>query len=215
VDPTFADAFVETAAAACALVSERSVAERWDDESVCAGMSVGGLAHHLTDQVRTSVAFVGAGPSDQPPVTLAEFYRLAAWVWAPPDAEIHLSLREEANADAAGGAVALADRLGDDLERLRSVLADAGTRTPDTVFVPWEGVTLSTYDWLVSRAVELVVHADDLASSVGVPTPQMPEVVVDAAVTAMAVLAVDRHGQVAVVRSLARPGRAPSSVQPF
>jgi len=215
VDPSFAEAFVDAAAVACRLASERPVAERWDDESACAGMTVGGLAHHLTDQVRTTTAFVGDGPSGEPPITLAEFYRLAAWVWAPADAEMHVSLRDEANADAVAGAGALADRLDDDLDGLRRALADVATRSPDTVFVPWEGVAVSTRDWLVSRAVELVVHADDLAASVGVPTPEMPAAVVEAAVTAMASLALERHGQVAVVRTLARPARGPSSVQPF
>jgi hypothetical protein len=215
VDATFADLFVDAAAVACQLASESVVAERWDQESACAGMTVGGLAHHLTDQIGTTTAFVGAGPSAEAPITLAAFYRLAGWVWAPPDAETHVGLRDEANADASAGARALADRLPAELGRLRAVLADVATRSPDTVFVPWEGVAVSTRDWLVSRAVELVVHADDLAVSVGLPTPDLPEPVVTAALGAMAALSVERHGQAAVVRTLARPQRAPSSVEPF
>jgi hypothetical protein len=215
VDATFAEQFVDAAAIACRLASASEVVERWGEESACSGMTVGGLTHHLTDQIRTTVEFVGGGPSDEPPITLAEFYRLAGWVWAPPNAAMHVGLRDEANADAVAGPRTLADRLPADLDRLREVLADVATRSPDTVFVPWEGVAVSTRDWLVSRAVELVVHADDLAVSVGLPTPEMPEPVVAAALGAMSSLAVERHGQSAVVRTLARPGRAPSSVEPF
>jgi hypothetical protein len=215
VDATFAAQFVESAVLAAGLATDPAVAEHWADESACAQMTVGGLARHLTDQVRTTVEFVGEDPPDQSAITLAEFYRLAGWVWAPPDAENHVGLRTEADADAASGPQALADELPGDLDRLRAVLADVESRTPDTVFVPWEGVTLSTRDWLVSRAVELVVHADDLAASVGLQTPEFPASVVEAVLGAMSSLAVERHGQVAVVRTLARPQRAPGSVQPF
>jgi len=219
VDPTRASLFVEAAETACRLASTPAVAARWGQESTCAGMSVGGLAHHLTDQVRTTVGFLGITSGEVPPglpvVTLAEFYRLASWVWSGPGDEGHVGLREAADADAAAGPEALGAVLETDLAALRSALADVDRRTPDAVFVPWEGVWLSTADWLLSREVELVVHADDLAASVGLPTPDFPGPVVAEVLAAMTALSVERHGQSAVVRAIARPQRAPSSVQPF
>jgi hypothetical protein len=101
-----------------------------------------------------------------------------------------------------------------DLGALRDVLADVERRTPDAVFVPWEGVALSTADWLLSREVELVVHADDLAVSVGLPTLHFPAEVVADVLAAMTALSVERHGANAVVRAIARPHRA-RSVAPF
>ena len=219
VDQQRADLFVQTAETVCRLATHPAVAARWSQGSTCAGMTVGGLAHHLTDQLRTTVAFLGISsdevPAELPLVTLPEFYRLASWVWSGPDDPGHVGLREAADADATAGPEALATALEADLAALRSALADVGGRTPDRVFVPWEGVWLSTADWLLSREVELVVHADDLAASVALPTPHVPGPVAADVLAAMTALAVERHGQVAVVRTIARPQRAPASVEPF
>lgn len=219
MDQQRADLFVQTAETACRLATDPAVAARWTQESTCAGMTVGGLAHHLTDQVRTTVGFLAITsaevPAELPLVTLPDFYRLASWVWSGPDDPSHVGLREAADADAAAGPEALAAALETDLAGLRAALSDVDRRTPDTVFVPWEGVWLPTADWLLSREVELVVHADDLAASVGVPTPDFPAPVVEDVLAAMTALAVERHGQSAVVRAIARPQRAPASVQPF
>ena len=79
----------------------------------------------------------------------------------------------------------------EDLEELPAAMAAAATRTPDAVFFPWEGWTLTTRDLLVSRLVELVVHADDLATGLDLPTPQFPDEVALAVVDALAGIAVD------------------------
>lgn len=214
VNPERAHLFLKAAEIACGLACDPVVAAHWADESACAGMTVGGLAHHLTDQVRTIVAFVGAPPSDDGLVDLPAFYRLASWVWSAADDPGHVELREGANGDASVGPAAFAERVATDLDALRAVLADVERRTPDAVFVPWEGVALSTGDWLLSREVELVVHADDLAVSVGLPTPHFPAEVVADVLAAMTALSVERHGANAVVRAIARPQRA-GSVAPF
>jgi len=219
VDQQRAALFVQTAETACHLATDPAVAVRWSEESACAGMTVGGLAHHLTDQVRTTVGFLGITsgevPAELPLVTLPEFYRLASWVWSGPDDPGHVGLREAADADATTGPEGVAAEVEADLAALRAALAGVDGRTPDTVFVPWEGVWLSTGDWLLSREVELVVHADDLAASVGLPTPDFPGPVVADVLAAMTALSVERHGQAAVVRAIARPQRASASVQPF
>jgi hypothetical protein len=71
---------------------------------------------------------------------------------------------------------------------------------------------LTLDDFLLTRVLEVVVHADDLAVSLGVATPALPVAATDAAVELLARLAVWRHGPVAVVRALARRERAPDSV---
>ena len=63
--------------------------------------------------------------------------------------------------------------------------------------------------------MEMVVHADDLAASIGVETPAFPDEAVRQVVGLLSGVAVDRHGQAAVVRALSRPQRAPSSVSAF
>ena len=85
-------------------------------------------------------------------------------------------------------------------------------RDPDTVHIAWQGWTLSTVDFLTTRMMEIVVHSDDLACSVGVPTPEFEEGVVTPVLGLLTGVALRRHGQAALVRALSRPQRAPSSV---
>ena len=54
-------------------------------------------------------------------------------------------------------------------------LPDLLARSADAVLIPWQGWSLTTEDYLTTRLMEMVVHSDDLAASVGVPTPEFPE----------------------------------------
>ena len=62
---------------------------------------------------------------------------------------------------------------------------------------------------------EMVVHGDDLASSVGLPTPEYPEAAIEPVLALLTGVAARRHGQTAVVRALSRPQRAPASISAF
>ena len=88
-------------------------------------------------------------------------------------------------------------------------------RDPDTVFIPWQGWALATDDFLTTRMMEMLVHADDLAASVGVDTPEFPEGAVVPVVGLLAAVAADRHGAPAVVRALSRPQRSQGPVSAF
>lgn len=57
--------------------------------------------------------------------------------------------------------------------------------------------------------------ADDLATSVKVPTPDFDAVVLDPVFRLLTALSVRRHGQDALVRTLTRPQRAPANVSAF
>jgi hypothetical protein len=209
--------FTEAAGIAAGLVTAPEVGARWSDESSCVGMTVGGLAHHLADQTRNAVLLLGAPLSDEEPIALLEHYRRADWVSSELEDEPNTSIRDESNDDAAGGAAALNARVEEDLAGLPGALAPtlAGERQPDTVFVPWQGWALTTDDFLVTRLMEIMVHSDDLAASVGLPTPEFPAPVVEAVLGLLTGVAVDRHGQTAVLRALSRPQRAPASVSAF
>lgn len=59
------------------------------------------------------------------------------------------------------------------------------------------------------RMLELVVHADDLAISVGIRTPEFPAEVFAPVRDLLVRLAVRRHGQSAVISALTRRERTP------
>ena len=84
-----------------------------------------------------------------------------------------------------------------------------------SVLIPWQGWSLTASDFLLTRMMEIVVHSDDLAASVGVETPTFPDDVVTPVLDLLTGLAVRRHGGTALVRVLTRPQRAPASVSAF
>jgi hypothetical protein len=60
--------------------------------------------------------------------------------------------------------------------------------------------------------MEIAVHSDDLAVSVGVEPPPLPEAVSRVVRHLLVDLAAQRHGDTAVLRGLARAERAPASI---
>ena len=62
-------------------------------------------------------------------------------------------------------------------------------------------------DYLVTRVVEIVVHTDDLSASVSIPTPHFDASTVNLAIDCLMDVARLRHGDMAVLRALARRER--------
>jgi hypothetical protein len=211
------EVFPDVARIAAELVQHREVTQRWSDESACAGMTVGGLAFHLAGQCRNTVRLLSAAPHVDPPISALEHYRRAAWAHSAPDDEANVSIRESADAEATGGAQALAAQVRADLEALPGALAPvlAGERMPDSVLVPWQGWSLTAHDLVLTRTMEVLVHSDDLAASVDLPTPRFPDDAAHAVLALLSAVAADRHGQTAVLRVLSRPQRAGRSAAAF
>lgn len=196
------------------LVARPEVAAGWDRESSCAGMTVGGLARHLVGQSVYVASLLTADPAlgaDAEVVGLLGHYDRAAWLHEDLDSDTNRFVREKSDAQAAEGYDAALALQADAVERLPAALADP----PGTTFVPWQGWRMPTDDFLVTRLMEMVVHADDLADSVGVPVPAFGDAVLTPVLGLLTALAVGRHGQDAVVRALTRPQRASGPIAAF
>jgi hypothetical protein len=63
--------------------------------------------------------------------------------------------------------------------------------------------------------MELAVHSDDLAASVGVPTPELPPAAAELVLGLLTQLSIRRHGATAVLRTLSRAERAPGTITAF
>ncbi len=195
-----------------ALVRSDLVAEAWDRESVLPGTTVGGLTRHLVSQPECAVEFLAMpGPADAPLLSLVGHYDLVNWLAAPISAPENTSIRDEFNQLGSAGqadSVAVLDR---SLDLLDSAIDAAGP----TTYVPWQNCVLATDDFLVVRLMEMVVHADDLACSVGMPTPEFSPEVFEPVLALLAALAARRHGEGPVLRTLSRGERAAGPVSAF
>jgi Mycothiol maleylpyruvate isomerase N-terminal domain len=209
--PADTAAFLAAVAVATDLVRRPEVVRSWSEESACSGMSVGALARHLVSQWFNAERLLAA-PAGAESISVWEHYQRAAWA--------HTSLDDEANAGIRQGSEELAAAGPQDMLDLVETLeprlvAMAGATRAGSVTIPWQGWSLSPGGFLLTRMMEVVVHSDDLASSVGLETPEFPDQVVTPVLGLLTGLAVRRHGQHGVLRTLTRPQRAPSSVSAF
>ncbi len=95
--------FPDVAATAAELVRHPEVAARWADESACAGMTVGGLAHHLAGQARNTVLLLDAQPVESELRTVEQHYQHAPWVRAGLDDDENTSIRDASDQRAVAG----------------------------------------------------------------------------------------------------------------
>ncbi|MEV0228176.1 maleylpyruvate isomerase N-terminal domain-containing protein [Nonomuraea sp. NPDC050786] len=205
--------YLVAAASAVSLLRAPAVAAAWDKPSALTEFSVGGLAGHLAHQLVRVRDVLAPNGQPQEPIGLLEHYSRSPWVQAGLDHESNVSVRRGGQAAAADGAAALADRAQALLDLQSAALpAEPADRVVD---LPWSGWALRLDDFLLTRLVELVVHSDDLAASVGLDTPELPSSIIDPVVELLARLAVHRHGATAVIRTLSRAERAPATISAF
>ncbi|MEH1130863.1 maleylpyruvate isomerase N-terminal domain-containing protein [Micromonospora sp. CPCC 206061] len=204
------DAYLDAAASAATLLAEPAVAAAWDKPSALAKFSVGGLAGHLAFQILNVEPVLTGSPPNEPPIALLDHYASVRWVHVDLDDEINVSIRRSGEERAAGGPDELAATVAASVARLRTLLA--ATPGDRAVHLPWTGWALTIDDFLTTRMLEITVHSDDLAVSVGIGAPELPSRVLDPVLALLTRLAVRRHGQTAVVRALSRAERAPATI---
>jgi hypothetical protein len=206
-------AYEQAAASAAALLADPAVAAAWERPSALPEFGVAGLAGHLAAQVlHVPAVLAGQAPPDSP-ITLADHYGRVAWIGSGVDADINVEIRRGGERVAVDGPAALAARVAEAVRSLPDLLA--GEPVERVVHLPWTGWALLLDDFLVTRAMEIAVHADDLAVSVGIETPDLPEPAFGLALDLLSRLAARRHGQAAVLRALSRAERAPASITAF
>ncbi|QNE17272.1 hypothetical protein F1D05_04260 [Kribbella qitaiheensis] len=205
--------FLAVSRIAAGLLREPSLESVWTGPSALAEFSVGGLAGHLAYQVLAIPQILREPIPSEPTIALLDHYARVEWIDAAPDDEISVRIRAGGDQLAADGPTSLADELDAAIARLG---ADFVT-TPDravriSLWGPW---SLTLEDMLVTRMMELAVHSDDLAVSIGVPTPVFPDSSVQTVVDLLTRLALRRHGQIPVLRALSRVERSPASITAF
>lgn len=202
------DAFLDSAETAAALLREPVLADRWSSPSALADFSTGGLARHLANQITHTVTYLGASPGGTA-ISVLEHFTGNTWVTSGVDSDDNIGIRRRGeHAASLTTAAGLADEVDAALIDLRTTVP----AQPSGRIVDLGEWGLGLDDFLLTRVMELVVHSDDLAVSLNLPTPPMPPAATDATIQLLGRLAVWRHGPLAVIRALARQERAPASI---
>jgi Mycothiol maleylpyruvate isomerase N-terminal domain len=194
------------------LVGSAQVAEAWQHESALPGMTVGGLARHLVSQPECAIEFLTMpAPPGAAVLSLVGHYDRVDWLHAPVDAPENTSICDDFNELGAAGHTESVEVLARSSRHLGAAIEAAGPIT----YVPWQDCALQTDDFLVVRLMEIVVHADDLACSVGLSAPAFDPEALEPVLALLAALAVRRHGQDAVLRCLSRRERSSGPTSAF
>ncbi|MBC9821774.1 maleylpyruvate isomerase N-terminal domain-containing protein [Terrabacter sp. MAHUQ-38] len=195
-----------------AIVSRDDVAATWDQPSALPEWDVGGLVAHLASQPSTAVRLLRAEPATDS-IPLDEHYARSAWVSAALEDEVNVSIRAGGDQQAALGR----DEVLAGVLEAREVLPELLAAQPAdrAVLIPWAGWALRRDDFLTGRMMEVVVHGEDVAASVGFESPPLPDYVLQPVLRLLTRLAVRRHGQGAVVSALTRSERSGGSISAF
>lgn len=193
--------FLAAASAAVTLLERREVHDRWSQPSVLGDLTVGGLAAHLARQVLLVEAYLDSPDPRAEDPTTAESYFAGMAGTADPSSPLNTGVRERSHAGAVAGPRMVAAQLRDCLTRLATRI---GSIDPERQVLAYGGQAMLVREYLRTRIVELVVHNEDLALSVGI---EPPEVGAADAVDILVGAARLRHGDIAVLRALSRRER--------
>jgi hypothetical protein len=183
------------------LAQGEAVGAAWDEPSVVLGYTVGGLAGHVLGATSAIERYLDLTPGDHVATTKGAYYAVVPSTADAPD--LHADIRARAAALAARGQQAVIEDLDALCTRLRQRLA---TEPPTRVVEVMGGTILALDDYLETRVIEVVVHCDDIAVSVGA-TSNVPSEAASIAVSHLLEVARHRHGDIALVRAFTRRER--------
>jgi hypothetical protein len=192
------------ASAVAELVADPAVADRWTEQSVLVGYRVGGLAAHLVRGIETIRTYAPTGDVDDVPLVDASgYYAEVLARHDPVTSEFHARVRDRGERRIEEGH----DQLVADAREAVAWLhgADLEVESPIRVL---DGISIRTGEYLRTRLVELAIHSDDLALSVGVEPPAFDDDIWSAVAATLVETALRRQPHHLVALALARPERA-------
>jgi hypothetical protein len=207
------NAYLSAADTVAPLLRNSAVAAAWDEPSALAEFSVRGLAGHLATQIFMVSTGLAAPDSELEAIPVHEHYRRVTWIDAPLDSDFNTTIRSNGEETSADGVDELARDVETAVGDQRTELATVSTA--HRITTPSGQWSLTTDDFLLTRLMEIAVHSDDLAVSVGVEPPPLGDDVVMPVLVLLSNVALRRHGQAAMLRALSRRERAPATISAF
>ena len=203
---TASTAFMVAASWAERVMRDPAVGDHWDEPSALARMEVGALAGHLYLVVRRVDQHLDVEP---PPVSAPTGRYPVVRIDQPADldADVHQRVRSDGRHVAQRGWCGVRDAYADRVQKLSTRLTGP---LPSTIQFGAGSIDFAEY--LSSRVVEVLVHADDLAASVGLEPPDPPAACVDVGLEFAVRVARGQHGDMDVLRAFTRRERVRGSV---
>jgi hypothetical protein len=197
--------YLEAAHTALELLRSDETAARWDDDSVLTGMTVGVLASHLARSILQVGWFLDGDLTGQQQPVSATIYYARLSDTSSRTAPLNAGVEQRSAETAAHGPLAIAVQAGIALRELDTRLStEPADRRVAIAHRPGEELLLDEY--LRTRLVEIAVHTEDLALSIGADCPAPPRAVT-AAVDLLLDAARARHGDLSVLHALSRRER--------
>jgi len=200
---------IDSAATAASLVDSTPVREQWHEPSALAGMTVGALAAHLVRATGATLAYLDRTPPARQPED--ELLTKVSYFHAAIDSPIHGRIKEVSADEAATGHEQIAARATEVADMLASRLPE---EPEDRLVGALGGRMLTLDDFCRTRMIEIGMHIDDLAHSVGAPTPELSPDVTKEIIDIVMGIARHQHGDWSVIHALARAERAREPVFP-
>lgn len=200
---------IDSAAVAAALVRSPIVLKQWDEPSALAGMTVGALAAHLVRATGATLAYLDRTDVDTKPE--GELLTKVSYFHAAVDSPIHDRIKEVSADEASAGHEQVAARAAE----VAALLAERLPNEPVDRLVGALGDRMLTLDdFCRTRMIEIGMHIDDLAHSVGTPTPALPADVTAEVIDIVVGIGRGQHGDWAIIHALARSERSSTQVFP-
>jgi uncharacterized protein (TIGR03083 family) len=198
--------FCDAVDATTPLVGEAALVERFDGPSALAEFSIRGLAGHLLRAITSAEGYLDAPEPDggPEPISAAEYYATVAAASTGVDDDFNRAIRKRGLEAAPGRPEELVAAWADAAARIRARLA---AEAPERRVRVYGDLVLTLDGYLITRLIELVVHADDLAVSLGVAPPPLPVAATGRVIATLVEVGRRRHGDPAVLRALTRRER--------
>jgi hypothetical protein len=200
---------IEAVDAAAALIGRREVVAAWDEPSALAGMTVGALSAHLVRGAGAVLAYLDrTDPAARPE---GELLTPVTYFHAAIDSPIHERIKEVSASESQAGPAEIAERCAHVAASMRTRFAEEPS---DRLVAALGGRMLTLDDFCRTRLIEVLVHLDDLAASVGAPCPDTDPAGRTIVIEILVGIARMVDGDWEVLHALAREERRTSDVFP-
>jgi hypothetical protein len=211
-ESTAVEAFIEASLYVGTVLASDEVRTAWVNPSVLGMMRVGDICGHVFLIVRRVGKRLESAREAADQAAVAD---PGEWTWSRAETKADLELPQHRQVRLDGAHVAawgwkdVHDAYDSRVDYVSGLLRQGLPPATDV-----SGRRLPFSEYLVTRVVELVVHADDVACSVGVVSAP-PDLACTVALDGLIEGSRSMHGDVALLRALSRVERAPDNISVF